>query len=154
MLDTLTQLKEKALPESERTPEGIRELKEARELFGVDFLGVEEIEKFTGRKLKEEEKKQVAKMWTEKVREQKLTKPELERLKKEGFMVILRTAMLTHEGKEIPANVENLRKKFKNLFYNQDWYDEEKFAKEGAVRMAWAIVKKEVLEESRDKDWD
>jgi hypothetical protein len=154
VLDTLTQLKEKALPESERSPEGIRELKEARELFGEDFLGVEEIEKFTGRKLKEEEKRQVAKMWTEKVREQKLTKPDLERLKKEGFMVILRTAMLSHEGKEIPANVENLRKKFKNLFYNQDWYDDEKFAKEGAVRMAWAIVKKEVLEESRSKDWD
>lgn len=156
VLDTLTQLKEKTLPESERTPEGIRELKEARELFGEDFLGIEEIEQFTGRKLKEDEKRQVNRMWTEKIREQKLTKADLERLKKEGFMVVLRTAMLSNEGKEMPATVENLRKKFKDLFYNQDWYDEEKFAnnKENAVRTAWAIVKKEVLEESRDKDWD
>ncbi len=156
VLENLNQLKEKALPETERTPEGIRELREARELFGEDFLGVEEIEKFTGRKMKEEERKQIARMWTEKVREQKLTKEDLERMKKEGFMVVLRATMLAHEGKEMPATVDNLRKKYKDLFYNQDWYDEEKFAtdKESAVRMAWAIVKKEVLEESRSKDWD
>ena len=153
-LQKLREIQEQAVPDAERSPESVRELREAKEIFGENFVGIEEIEKFRGLKFSEQEKKNIARMWTEKVKEQKLTKEDLEQLEKEGFMVMLRSGTIEHERKEIPATLGNLREKFKDLFYNQDWYNDEKFVKEDAVKLAWAIVKKEVLEESRSKDWD
>lgn len=155
VLESLNQLKEKTLPESERAPDGLS-LRETKALFKDDFLGVNEIEKFTGRKFNENEKKQITNMWTEKIKEQSLTREDLERLKNEGFMVVLRIPTIMYEGRELLATIENLRKKFKSIFYDLSWYNNEKFAtdKENAVRMTWAIVKKEVLNESRGKSWD
>lgn len=155
VLECLNRIKERTLPESERTPEGLS-LREIKALFKNDFLGIPEIEKFTGRKFSENEKKQIARMWTEKIKEQKITREDLERLKNEGFMVVLRTPTIMHEGSELLATIENLQKKFKDLFSDLSWYKNEKLAtdKENAVRMAWAIVKKEVLDESRSKNWD
>lgn len=155
VLESLSRIREKTLPESERAPEGMS-LLETKELFKNDFLGIMEIEKFTGRKFSEKEKKQIANMWTEKIKEQNLAREDLERLKKEGFMIVLRTSTLIHEGRELMATIENLRKKFKGLFHNLSWYNNEKFATDmqNAVRMSWAIVKKEILDESRNKNWD
>jgi len=155
VLESLNRLREKTLPESERAPEGLS-LRELKALFKNDFIGILEIERFTGRKFSENEKKQITNMWIEKIKEQNLTREDLERLKNEGFMVVLRTPKIMHEGRELLATIENLRKKFKGLFYDLSWYNNEKFAtdQKNAVRMTWAIVKKEVLDESRSKNWD
>ncbi|MEK7589453.1 MAG: hypothetical protein AAB479_02405 [Patescibacteria group bacterium] len=137
------------------TPEmgEVRELKELKEIFKEDFLGIEEAEKFSGRKFNQEELRLISEKWREKVRQQGLTKESLEQLKKEGFMVVLRSPKVMLEGKEAMGTIANLRKKFP-LFYDQDWYDEEKFATEEVIELAWSIVKKELLEETRDKNWD
>jgi hypothetical protein len=80
-------------------------------------------------------------------------------MEKEGFMVVFRPSKLLLKGKkkgekiEAPITIENLRKKYGKLFYEQDWYDDEKFANKEGVELNWSIVKKEVLEESRDHDW-
>jgi hypothetical protein len=129
---------------------------EVREIFERDFIGIEEAEKFTGHVLTVEEKRIVEKKWNTKVGEQKLTKESLEQLKQEGFMVVLRCPTLTGTDKksgEMPVTINNLRKKFP-LFYKQDWYDKESFPNETLKDFDWAIVKKEVLPESKSKNWD
>lgn len=161
-LEILEKIKEQAVPEAEkeRTVEGLKELKEVREVFKENFLGIEEAEKFTGYKLNEKEQKLALQKWQEKVREQKLTKESLEQLEEEGFMVVFRPSKLMLEGKkkgekvEVPITIENLRKKYGKLFYEQEWYDDEDFAKKEKVEFSWSVVKKEILEESRNKDWD
>ena len=129
---------------------------EVREVFGQDFLGVEEIEKFTGRPLSPEEKRIAEEKWQTKIEEQGLTKEGLEQLKQEGFMVVLRVGTLAgkeKKDKEMPVTIKNLRQKFP-LFYNQDWYDSEQFASEALSGVDWGIVKKELLDESKSKNWD
>ena len=142
--------------------EGLAPVKEAldfsevQEVFGQDFIGIEEAEKFTGRSLAPEEKRIAEEKWHKKVEEQGLTKESLEQLKQEGFMVILRVGMLAgkeKKDKEIPVTIKNLRQKFP-LFYNQDWYDNEQFAGEALSGIEWGIVKKELLDESKSKNWD
>ena len=150
----------RALAEAKK--EGLEPIKEAldfnevRELFENDFIGIEEVEQFTGHELTPEEKKMVEEKWQKKIEEQGLTKESLEKLKEEGFMVVLRVGALADEkkkGKEIPVTIKNLRKKFP-LFYNQDWYNDEQFADETLSGIDWGIVKKELLDETRSKNWD
>jgi len=142
--------------------EGLEPVKEAldfsevREVFGQDFLGVEEIERFTGHSLTPEEKRIAEEKWQKKIEEQGLTKESLEQLKQEGFMVVLRVGTLAgkeKKDKEMPVTIKNLRQKFP-LFYNQDWYDNEQFADVALSGIDWGIVKKELLEESKSKNWD
>jgi isocitrate/isopropylmalate dehydrogenase len=150
---------EKALEEAKK--EGLGPVKESldfqetREIFENDFIGIEEAEKFIGRPLSQEEKNLAEEKWQKKIEEQNLTKETLEELKKEGFMVVLRVPELYDEKKKenIPATILNLKKKFP-LFYNQDWYKNEKFVKEAISGIDWGIVKKEILEESRSQNWD
>ena len=142
--------------------EGLEPVKEAldfsevRELFENDFIGIEEVEWFTGHPLTPEEKQVVEEKWQKKIEEQGLTKESLERLKQEGFMVVLRIGTLAgkeKKDKEMPVTIKNLREKFP-LFYNQDWYNNEKFADETLSGIDWGIVKKELLDETRSKNWD
>ena len=129
---------------------------EVRELFGPDFLGIEEVEQFTGRPLTPEEKRIAEEKWQKKIEEQGLTKEGLEQLKQEGFMVVLRVGALAgkeKKDKEMPVTIKNLRKKFP-LFYTQDWYNNEQFADEALGGLDWGIVKKELLDETRSKNWD
>jgi hypothetical protein len=129
---------------------------EVRELFGPDFLGIEEAEQFTGRPLTSEEKRMAEEKWQKKIEEQGLTKEALEQLKQEGFMIVLRVGTLAgkeKKDKEMPVTIKNLKKKFP-LFYNQDWYKNESFADEPLSGIDWGIVKKEVLDESKSKNWD
>jgi len=129
---------------------------EVREVFGQDFLGIEEIERFIGRALTSEEKITAEEKWQKKIEEQGLTKESLEQLKQEGFMVVLRVGTLAgkeKKDKEMPVTIKNLRQKFP-LFYNQDWYDNEQFADVALSGVDWGIVKKELLDESKSKNWD
>ena len=65
--------------------EGLEPVKEAldfsevRELFENDFIGIEEVEWFTGHPLTPEEKQVVEEKWQKKIEEQGLTKESLER---------------------------------------------------------------------------
>lgn len=143
-------------PETELTSESV-ELKEVREIFKEDFLGINEAENFTGAKLTEKEKKVALAKWQEKIKEQNITKEDLERLKKEGFMVVYRSDKILLGEEEKPITVNTLRNKFSELFYRkpgEGWYDDEKFAKEGKIESGWSIVKKEILDESKSKDWN
>jgi hypothetical protein len=158
---TSTQKKvEKVLAEAEK--EGLvpsresLDFQEAREIFGKDFLGIEEIEQFTGRPLMPEEQRLATEKWQAKIEEQNLTKEALEQLKQEGFMVVLRVNALSKENGTTatePVTISNLRKKFP-LFYDQDWYNDEQFATETLPGIDWGIVKKEVLDGSKSKNWD
>ncbi len=150
----------RALAEAKK--EGLEPVKEAldfnevRELFENDFIGIEEVERFTGRPLTPEEKRTVEEKWQKKIEEQGLTKEGLEQLKQEGFMVVLRVGALAgkeKKDKEMPVTIKNLGKKFP-LFYNQDWYNNEQFANETLNGIDWGIVKKELLDETRSKNWD
>ena len=150
----------RALAEAKK--EGLEPVKEAldfnevRELFENDFIGIEEVEKFTGRPLTPEEKRIAEEKWQKKIEEQGLTKEGLEQLKQEGFMVVLRVGALAgkeKKDKEMPVTIKNLRKKFP-LFYNQDWYNNEQFVDEALSGLDWGIVKKELLDETRSKNWD
>ena len=156
---TSTQKKaEEALAEArpERAREALElDFEELREIFGEDFLGIEEAERFAGRPFTQEERQEVFDLWEEKVREQNLTREELERLKQEGFMVMVRTPTMMLEDKEVSVTIENLRKKHPDLFWKeQDWYNKEDFATKDGVARKIGIVKKEILEESRSQNWD
>ena len=151
----------RALAEAKK--EGLRPVKEAldfnevQELFGPDFIGIEEVERFTGRPLTPEEKRVAEEKWQKKIEERGLTRESLERLKQEGFMVVLRVGTLAGKkkgDKDIPVTINNLRKKFPHLFFNQGWYENEQFAEEPLHGLDWGIVKKELLDESRSKNWD
>src|SRR3989338_600008 len=142
--------------------EGLTPVKEAldfsevQEIFGPDFIGIEEVEQFTGRSLTLEEQRIAEEKWQRKVEEQGLTKESLEQLKQEGFMVVLRVGTLAGKektDKDMKVNVKNVREKFP-LFYDQDWYNNEQFAEEPLKGIDWGIVKKELLDESKSKNWD
>ena len=130
------------------------ELDEVKELFGSDFLGIEEAERFMGRALTQEEREQALELWEKKIAEQNITREELERLKSEGFMVVFRASTMMLEKKEVPVTVENLRKRYKDLFYDQSWYNNEDFATQESTKAGWSVVRKEILEESRSQNWD
>ena len=151
-LAALEEIQSKASVEVEA--DGFESLKEVREIFGDDFLGIEELGRFRGFELSKDYQEKAAKLWAKKIQEQGLTRENLEQLKREGFMIVLRSPETKVEGKIVDATIENLRKKYPSLFYEQDWYDTENFATTGEVSFDWSIVKKEVLEESRSKDWD
>lgn len=133
---------------------GFENLREVKEIFGDDFLGIEELAQFRGFEFSKGDQEKAAKLWAKKVQEQNLTREDLEQLKREGFMVILRSPGTKVEGKLVSTTIENLRKKYASLFYDQDWYNTEKFATTDEVDFGWSIVKKEVLEESRNQNWD
>lgn len=134
------------------------ELKEAQEVFGEDFFGFTEAEQFTGVAISEADKGTALAQWQEKVRAQGITREQLERLKQEGFMIVYRPSTMQVEGKDVPTTLLNLKKVHGSLFWSgQDWYEkgaETKKWSDTAIRAGWSIVKKEILEESRSKDWD
>lgn len=83
-------------------------------------------------------------------------------------MLVLRTAEMKLDGILMPVSLINFRELFKKdprnegqrLFYFEgsdpnDWYANETFATSASeIRPGWALVKKEVLIDSTDKDWN
>ena len=46
-----------------------------------------------------------------------------------------------------------MRSKGKNLFYNQDWYYSQSFAKKEKVNLRWYLIRKDEVPSSTSKTW-
>ena len=148
--------KEGLVPE---TKEASIEFEEAREVFGKDFLGPEAAEAAFGVELSQEELEQVEDI--------PFSREELEQAKQLGMMLVLRVPRIGKEKNAKSFSINSVREVFKDedtlgdpdnkksdIFYDQDWYDNESFAMQDTPSLGWGLVMKEVLEESRDKNWD
>lgn len=135
------------------------EFNEAREIFGKDFLGPEAAEATFGVELSQEELEQIEDI--------PFSREELEQAKQLGMMLVLRVPRIG-EGKTAKSfSINSVREVFKaddklgdpkkkksKIFYDQDWYDNETFATQETPSLGWGLVMKEVLQESRSKNWD
>ncbi len=135
--------------QSKETIQGI-ELQEAREIFGEDLLGPEEIEKTWG-------------VWLEDVPEIPFSREELERAKEMGQMLVLRIDK-TEDGKPMSMKAMNaiLAKRWEKkkiggvLNTAEEWRDKvtgSKVFSEVAPRAGWVLVSKELLPESTSKNY-
>ena len=83
------------------------------------------------------------------------------------MMLVLRVPRIGKEKTAKPFNINSVRQIFKagdklgdpkkkksKVFYEQDWYDKESFAAQPTPSLGWSLVMKEVLQESRSKNWD
>lgn len=76
-------------------------------------------------------------------------------------LVVLRPELMVVNRESKPITILNLRELFKNknpfgqgkLFYNQTWFDNENFAKEG-LKASIGLPAKEVLPDSLSKKWE
>ena len=132
---------------------------EAKEIMGKDFLGPEAIETTLGIKLSPEELEQVENI--------PFTREEMEQAKELGMMLVLR---VPHDKDKKPLTLNRMReilagedklgdpnKKKTKLFYRQPgdgWYKDEAFATGLVTGFGWGLSKKEVLQESLNKNWD
>ena len=148
--------KEGLVPEAK---EASIEFEEAREIFGKDFLGPEAAEAAFGVELSQEELEQIEDI--------PFSREELEQAKQLGMMLVLRVPRIGKEKNTKSFSINSVREAFKdddklgdpkkkksNIFYDQDWYDDESFATQDTPSLGWGLVMKEVLQESRDKNWD
>jgi len=154
---------EKALEEAKK--EGLVprkeaiEFQEAKEIFKEDFLGLEAIKTTFDIELSQEELEQIEQI--------PFSKEELEQAKELGMMLVLR---VPHDKEDKPLTLNRMReifagedklgdpkKKKQQLFYRQPgdgWYKDEEFATKANMNLGWGLVAKEVLPESRSKNWD
>ena len=142
----LKEAKEMGLGEKHETIE----FREAKELFGKDFLGPEEIEKTWGVHLED-------------IPEVPFSREELERAKEMGQMLVLRVEK-TEDGKpmslqamnEILAKRWEKEKKGGLLNSAEGWRDRVSGSKdfaEVAPRAGWALISKELLANSTSKNY-
>lgn len=107
----------------------------AREIMGKNFFGVEEAIKYFGVKPTDE---------------QLATLSEIP-----FFEAMLEQAKDTHVLVAVfPLSILEVRGKVqdKGLFYNQDWYNKESFAKERG-EVTWQLVRKTPVDDSTSKNW-
>ena len=148
--------KEGLVPETKES--GI-EFQEAKEIFGKDFLGPEAAEATFGVELSQEELEQIEDI--------PFSREELEQAKQLGMMLVLRVPRIGKDKTAKPFNINSVRGVFKagdklgdpkkkksRIFYDQDWYNGESFATQSTPSLGWGLVMKEVLQESRSKNWD
>ena len=132
------------------------EWKEVQELFGKDFLGPEALKKTWGVDLTEEELQEIEHI--------PFSQEDLEKAKELGMMLVLR---LPHNKEQKPLTIKQMRetfsqedplgdpqKKKSRVVWNQDWYNDEDFATKTTPKLGWGLVTKEVLAESKNKNWD
>jgi len=135
------------------------EFREAKEMFGKDFIGPEAALKTFGVKLAPEELKTIEQI--------PFSKAELEQAKKLGMMLVLR---VPHDQSGKPLTINRMReildgednlgkpdKKKSKMFYRktgEGWYNDEEFAKKEVTQLGWGLAMKEILEESKSKNWD
>ena len=134
----------------------------AKELFGEDFLGEEAIVEMerkcqqTGIDVKFEIPQAAFQYSDEDLRKAK----EDANQGRERF-VSLRPSWMTHDGERKPVTLVNLRNLFKDrnpfgdgkIFWDQDWYDNEVFAK-AQMPGGYALPTKEVLSTSTNTTWN
>ena len=139
-----------AIRKAERKETGeTMEFQEAKEIFGEDLLGPEEIEKTWG-------------FQPDAIPEIPFSREELERAKEMGQMLLLRVEQ-TEDGKPMSLETINdiLVKKWKKEGKGEilktadgwkNWIGEDRFKKE-APRSGWALVSKDLLPDSTSKNY-
>ncbi|MDE1970077.1 MAG: hypothetical protein KGI50_00660 [Patescibacteria group bacterium] len=148
--------KENLVPEAK---EVTIEFNEAQELLGKDFLGPEAVKATFGIELSPDELGRIENI--------PFTREELEQAKQLGMMLVLRIPRIGKDKTAKPFSINNVRGVFKagdklgnptkkktKIFYDQDWYNNESFATQVTPSLGWSLVMKEVLQESRSKNWD
>jgi len=127
------------------------DIQEAQELMGEDFYGPEEIQKAFGVELREEE-----------IPPQPFSRQELEHFREEGCFLTLR---IDHDQDDNPLTIKQLKTLYgvdsdypeTRIFYNQDWYERpenlDPFFTHETPRVQWALVKKEILKDSTNKNY-
>ena len=132
------------------------EWKEVQKLFGKDFLGPEALKKTWGVELTEEELQEIEHI--------PFSQEDLEKAKELGMMLVLR---LPHNQEQKPLTIKQMREMFSQednlgdpqkkktrIVWNQDWYNDKDFAINATAKLGWGLVTKEVLAESKNKNWD
>ncbi len=150
------------IEESGKVPEGFFEekreglsgelseqMKNAKELLGSqDVLGPEEIEKAFNIKLKMEDVPNIP-----------FSKEELEQAKKLGQFLILRIdkakdgAALSMKNMQDLLSEEFEKDGHGDIFYDTDWYAEEKFFTGDFPKLSWALTSKEIVPDSNDRNY-
>jgi len=134
-LDQLNQLSQ------ELTGQGIEkfELARAKEIMGQDFFGPEEVKTAFLDQVDVSEIPSIP-----------FTSEELEKAKELGQMLILRQPLTMKQISESLANKVNDDGK---VLYDFKWYKEEKFYTTEAPEASWALVSKEVVPDSPNKNY-
>lgn len=127
--------------------EGSVSLEAAREIMEQDVLGPEAVAKTFGRELKPEEIPAIP-----------FSKEDLERAKELGQFLVLRVDK-TADGRSLSMRQQNNllagrfeRERKGKVLYDVSWYKDEKFFTDDTPRLQWALVTKEVIPGSLDKN--
>lgn len=129
----------KSTPTVELSPDILKQLEQAKEIMGSDFLGPDEIINAFGTAVEIEEVPAIP-----------FSRAELEQAKELGQMLILRQPLTMQQiGEALGDKVKDEGK----VFYDTDWYKEEKFFTEELAQAGWALVSKEVVPDSTDKNF-
>lgn len=149
LLQKTSELKEMfgiALAESGLSGEILDQIDQAKEILGEDVFGPEAVNEAFGIKVESETVPPIP-----------FSKEELERAKELGQMLLLRVDKAP-DGTPLTMKKigETLGGKVKDggkVFYDTDWYKEEKFYTEDAPEAGWALVSKKVIPESTSKNY-
>ena len=107
--------------------------KRGREIMEKNFFGIEEAIKYFGVNPSEEQVKTLSEIpFSEEV---------LQKTKDTHVLVAV-----------FPLSILDIRGKTKHLFYNQDWYNQQDFAKEKGM-VEWRLIKKTPVPNSTSKSW-
>jgi len=142
---TLSELMEPAIKLEGELKE---QLEEAKEIFGKDCLGPDEIFKAFDIALKSEE-----------IPDIHFSREELEKAKELNQFLVLRTDKAPDGEPLTMEKINNLLKKeFEDdkkgkVLYDRDWYKDEDFFKEQTPEINWALVSKEVIPDSTSKNY-
>ncbi|MEK9151581.1 MAG: AAA family ATPase [Patescibacteria group bacterium] len=125
------------------------QIKDAKEILGgKDVLGIEEIEKAFGIRVRTEDIPRIP-----------FSKKELENAKESGQFLILRV------DKAADGTALTMKKMYKTLteefeksgdgklLYDTDWYGKEAFFTKNKPGLAWALVSKEIVPDSENKNY-
>jgi hypothetical protein len=121
-----------------------RRMKDAERIFGEDFLGPEAVEKTFGVELSPDEVPDIP-----------FTKEEMERAKELDQMLILRTDKDPSGGDLTMYKMGKIFDEHGNgkLLFNTDWYNGEQFFNETAQTPSWALVSKDLIPNSTNKNY-
>lgn len=108
--------------------------KRAKEIMGTSYLGPEDVMKHFGVSFTDKELVQL--------REIPFTEAELEACKDTHILFV-----------GYPLSILDIRNKVGHLFYNQDWYEKESFAKKERVNLQWYLIRKGEVPNSTSKTW-
>lgn len=108
--------------------------KRAKEIMGASYLGPEDVMHHFGVSFTDKELVQL--------QEIPFTEAELEACKETHVLFV-----------GYPLSILDIRSKVKNLFYSQDWYENQSFAKKEKVNLRWYLIRKDEVPSSTNKTW-